>query len=206
MLVAHDLVFGSHPRYILAFLGVLLLLAVSQAGALGPSRRGGLAALAVGVGLLVLLGRNRGIVDWEWGLVEASGVRIEQTIPVRSLPAAAPATIHVRIAPHLLPTHARCELLGPDGEVLHAGGPEAGSREPYLTAALPQALLDANRRGPVTLTIAATGSYDDTHYVLFPVIPRPWGAPARREGSAALSPGTGVATGSLDWWAHAGAP
>jgi hypothetical protein len=206
MLVAHDLVFGSHPRYILAFLGVLLLLATAHAVALGSSRRGGLAALAIGLGLFLLLRRNRGIVDWEWGLVEASGVRIDQTISARSLPAAGPATIHIRIAPPLLPTHAGLELLGPGGEVLYASGANAGSREPFLTAALPQALLDANRRGPVTLTVSSSGSYDDTHFLLFPVVPPPWGSPARRNGSAELSPGTGVRAGSLDWWAHAGAP
>lgn len=203
MLVAHNLVFGSHPRYILAFLPVLLLLATAHAVALGGSLRGWLAALAVGLGLLVLLGRHRGIVDWEWGLVEASGVRIEQTIPAGAFPAAGPATIHIRIAPLLLPTGAGLRLLGPDGDVLYAVGANAG-REPYLTAALPPSLLEANRRGPVTLTLVATGTYDDTHYLLFPVIPRPWGAAARRVASAELSPGTGVVSGSLDWWAHPG--
>jgi len=205
MLVAHDLVFGSHPRYILAFLPALLLLAVDHGAALGPSRRGWLVAAAIGLGLLGLFRRNRGIVDWEWGLVEASGVRIAQEIPARELPATGPATIHIRIAPPLLPTGAGLQLLGPGGEVLWSRGPNA-SGEPYLTASLPESLLEANRSGPVRLTLVATGSYDDTHYLLFPVVPRPWGASARRDASADLSPGSGVASGSLDWWAHAGAP
>ena len=69
---------------------------------------------------------------------------------------------------------------------------------------LPQALLDANRAGPVSLELHSTGSYDPTHYLLFPVIPPPWGRTARREGSPELSPASGVARGALDWWAHAG--
>lgn len=206
ILVGHNLVFGSHPRYILAFLPVLLLLSTTQAIALVPFRRGGVAAALIFLGLLVLLRWDRGILDWEWGLVENDRVRIEQTIPARALPAVGPATIHIRIAAPLLPTHAGLRLLGPGGEILYASGPNPENRSPFLTAVLPDSLLEANRRGPVTLTVAATGSYDDTHYLLFPVIPRPWGPPARREGSAELSPASGVASGSLDWWAHAGAP
>lgn len=206
ILVGHNLVFGSHPRYLLAFLPVLLLLATTHAVAIGPFPRGWVAAVAISLGLLVLLRWDRGIVDWEWGLVENDRVRIEQTIPARALPAVGPATIHIRIAPPLLPTHAGLQLLGPGGEILYASGPNAENRAPFLTAVLPDSLLEANRRRPVTLTLAATGSYDDTHYLLFPVIPRPWGPAARREGSAELSPASGVASGSIDWWVHAGTP
>ena len=69
---------------------------------------------------------------------------------------------------------------------------------------LPESILAANRSGPVVLTLESRGSYDPTHFLLFPVVPPPWETSARREGSEELSPDSGVSRGGLDWWAHAG--
>jgi len=71
---------------------------------------------------------------------------------------------------------------------------------------IPVWLIQENRLRPIEISLLSTGSYGDTSYLLFPVIPPPWAARARREGSAMLSPATGIHSGSLDWWAHPGAP
>jgi hypothetical protein len=63
-----------------------------------------------------------------------------------------------------------------------------------------------NSREPIELELTSFGSYGETQYLLFPVIPPPWRRIAVREGSPDLSPSTGIRRGSLDWWAHPGAP
>jgi len=65
---------------------------------------------------------------------------------------------------------------------------------------LPDWLLEANRAGPADLTFVSLVGYGPHSYLLFPVIPPPWSTPARRDGSPALSPATGISAGSLDWW------
>ncbi len=206
LLMGHDLLFGSHPRYILPFLPALFLLAVSQAAA-GRAFRARAVAIAAALfaASIVLAVRNRGLLDWEWGLIEKTGVRIRQTIPRGALPASGPATLHVRVAPMVLPTGARLEIRGEGGELLFrsADGPP---ESPLVSAELPESILHANRDRDVTLTLVAEGDYDSVHFLVFPLVPPPWGPAASRDGSPDLSPGTGVRRGSLDWWAHPGTP
>ena len=137
MLVVHDLVFGSHPRYVLPFLPALLLLCTAGEGE--PVRRPVLrfAATAIVICTLALaLERNRGILDQEWGVVESPGVSLVQEIPRGALPVAPPATLHVRLAPPLLPAPIGVDVYGPDGRLLLAGAPE-WPRSAYLTVPLP---------------------------------------------------------------------
>jgi hypothetical protein len=205
LLVGHDLLFGSHPRYILPFLPALFLLCVAGAG----ERRSGLAARSAAtsvalVAVAILLERNRGILDWEWGVVESAGVALVQTIPRGALPERGPATLHVRIAP-VLPSNVAVDVYAPNRRLLLASS-LPWPREPFLTVPLPPWLLEQNRKGAVQIELISRGSLDPGHYLLFPVVPPPWGTPARREGAKELSPTSGVSDGSLDWWAHAGAP
>jgi len=69
---------------------------------------------------------------------------------------------------------------------------------------MPESLLEKNRHGPVELTLVSRGTYDAAHFLVFPVIPPPWGPQAGREGTDDLSPASGISSGSLDWWAHPG--
>jgi hypothetical protein len=206
LLLGHDLLFGSHPRYILPFLPVVFLFSVSQAAAWreSPARPGAIAAVLFAA-LVALSARNRGILDWEWGLIERPGVRIRQTIPRRALPASTPVTLHVRVAPLVLPTAAYLEIRGESDELLFTSR-DAPPENPFVSVALPESILRANRTREVTLTFVSAGDYDSAHFLLFPVIPPPWSARATRAGSPELSPATGIARGALDWWAHVGTP
>jgi hypothetical protein len=203
MLVAQSLVLGALPRLALPFLPLLLLYGIAALPGLeGSGRRlaaAGLFALFVG-----FVAWQRQVLDWEWGRIESSGLRVVQTIPRGALPEKAPATLHVRIAPLLVPTNAGLEVLGPGGEKLWSGPTDGSGGQPFLTMSMPASLLEANRRGPVEIVLASRGDYDGAHFLVFPVIPRPWGQQARREGSEELSPASGITSGSLDWWAHRG--
>lgn len=205
LLVAQSLVLASYPRYALPFLPVLLLLLIL---ALKEGRRWDrrrlLGSAVVGLVLAGLLATQRGILSWEWGQVETSGVTLTQRIPRGALPLRDPATLHVRIAPPLLPTNANLEVFGPGSRLLFSSL-DASRQRPTLTIALPGWLLEANRIGPVDLELVSRGEHGPVHYLLFPVVPPPWGAPAHRKGSVDLSPATGITAGSLDWWAHPGA-
>ena len=205
LLLGHDLLFGSHPRYILPFLPAVFLLSVSQAAAWreSPARPAAIAAILFAA-LVALSARNRGIVDWEWGLIERPGVRIRQVIPRRALPASPPATLHVRIATLVLPTAAYLEIRG-EGEELLFASRDAPPEDPFVSVSLPESILRSNRTRAVALTLVSVGDYDSVHFLLFPVVPPPWGPEASREASPELSPGTGIARGALDWWAHSGA-
>ncbi len=208
LLVAHDLAFGSHPRYILPFLPALFLLAVAGASSLDAARRKR-AVLFASLFVVVQVALVRaipGLVDAEWGLVEQAGVRISQTIPRGALPERPPATFHVRIATPVLPTEAGLEVFGPGGIRLYSSADDPHRERPAITLALPDSVLEANRRGPVAIDLVSTGRLDAFHFLLFPVVPRPWAAPAHRAGARELSPGTGISSGSLDWWAHEGFP
>ena len=202
-LVAQSLLLGALPRLALPFVPALLLLGVAALAELGSAARriGVVAVLAL---LVAAVAWQRQVLDWEWGRIESSGARIVQTIPRGALPEREPATLHVRVAPLLVPTQATIDAVGPAGEKLWSGPAEAASSSPFLTVPLSGSLLAANRRGPIEITFVARGNYDGARFLIFPVIPRPWGSPAHREGSDALSPESGIAAGSLDWWSHPG--
>ncbi len=206
-IVGHNLVLGSNPRYLLPVLPFLLVLLAVAATALAraswPRRAGaGLLLLA----LVALAFTQRDVLDWQWGMIESPGVTIRQPIPTARLPEREPATLHIRIATPVLPSATQLDVLGPGGRLLYSSAGDSNRERPFLTIPLPAWLLEANRKGPVELSLRSQGGFGPTSYLLFPVIPPPWGAPARREGSEALSPETGVLAGSLDWWAHAGVP
>ncbi len=205
LIVGQSLWLGSNPRYVLPFLPVLFLLAIAAAS---PSLLAGagrkLAAAAVFAVGIALLAGARQVLNWEWGQVGSTGVRLIQPIPKRTLPSRGPATLHVRIASPLMPPAAQFEILGPGSRRLYSSLEDPAMARPYVTIALPDWLLEANRAGPTELTIITLGGYGPHSYLLFPVIPPPWSTPARRDGSPALSPTTGISVGSLDWWAHSG--
>jgi hypothetical protein len=205
LLLGQSLLLGSNPRYVLPFLPVLFLLAIAAAGPsllAGATRK--LAAVAVfGVGIALLAGA-RHVLNWEWGQVESSGVRLVQRISRGSFPRTGPATLHLRIAAPLPAGSAGLGIFGPGASLLYTSRDDHARRQPFVTMPLPDWLLEANRQGPVDLLLVSAGGYGPTDYLLFPVIPPPWGKGARREGSATLSPTTGISAGSLDWWAHAG--
>jgi hypothetical protein len=207
LVVGQSLLLGSNPRFVLPFLPVLFLLAIAVAGGTllaGAPRR--LAVLAVFFLSLLLLARERHVLDWQWGQIESAGVKLDQRISRGSLPATGPATLHLRIAAPLQASSAGLEIFGPGARLLYTSREDLARQRPFVTVPLPDWLLEANRRGPVELALVSTGDYGRNDYLLFPVIPPPWGMGARREGSAALSPATGIFAGTLDWWAHAGAP
>ncbi len=205
LIVAQSLVLGSLPRYGLPLLPGLLALGTCAAFGLRGSGRWRPAAAIVLVGAAILLLRRQPSgLAWEWGRIEAAGVSITQPLPRGSLPANPPATLHVRIAPPLVPTGAGLEVRSADGAILYASPGDGGRDRPEIAVPLPQTLLDANRRGTVAITLVSTGAYGATDHLLFPVVPFPWRAPATREPGGDLSPSTGIASGGLDWWARAG--
>jgi hypothetical protein len=199
-LIAQNLVFGSHPRYVLPFVPAVLLVAVVGASSL-TARRGRVAVI-VTLALALLVFENRGALAWEWGRLESAGIILRQRLPRASLPASGPATLHLRIATGNLPTEAGIEVLGENGRVLPSGRRTEGSQ--VLAVSLPPDLLEVNASRPVEIFIRSVGNYDPYHFMLFPIVPPPWSTPATREASQELSPSTGVRMGSLDWWAHPG--
>jgi hypothetical protein len=203
ILLLQSFVLGALARFALPMLPALFLFAVAapEPGLLPGFRR---LAVVVAATLVAVVRWQRQALDWEWGLIESSGTRITQTIPAGSLPEHGPATLHVRIAAPLLPTDASFRLLGPAGEALYDSGRDSERRRPFITVALPESLLASNRNGATKVTLVSYGTYDATHYLLFPVVPAPWSWPAARAGSRDLSPASGVSAGALDWWAHAG--
>ena len=204
LLIAQNVVLGSNPRFVLPFLPVLLLLAISSAASLARSRR--LIAVAVFLLFLGATAGNASILDWQWGRIESGGVRIRQRIPKGALPREAPATLHLRVASPVVPSAAHFLVLAPDRTVLYSSEDVTDRRAPAITAALPQGILDANAVEVVEIEVVTFGSFGEFDYLLFPVIPPPWRARAVREGSDTLSPTTGIRSGALDWWAHPGAP
>jgi hypothetical protein len=206
LIVAQNLVIGSLPRYVLPLLPGLLLFGLCAAPPLRGTGGWRLLAAAVVFGLtLVALHQQRGVLAWEWGQIESAEVVIVQTLPRASLPRLAPATLHIRVAAPVLPTAAGLESEAADGRLLYSSRQDQSRERAELTIALPQDLLDDNQRSALSLRLRAFGDYDAFHYLLFPVVPPPWSAPARRIGNLELSPSTGVLSGALDWWAHAGA-
>ncbi len=202
-IVGHNLVLGSSPRYLLAVLPFLLLLPTACLAAPGVSgARLALFGLALAA-LVAVTFLHREVLDWEWGRIESAGVLLRQPIARGSLPSP-PSTLHLRIAPPLLPTGAHLLIRGPGGQVLYSSLNGSRRNRRVISIAIPDWLAASNSKETSLLEISSFGSYDQYHYFLFPVIPPPWGAPARRANSLDLSPSTGVRAGSLDWWAHPG--
>jgi hypothetical protein len=205
LLVLQDFFLISNPRFVLPFLPALYLLAVTSAAALVSTSRFRTFAGISFVVLIALVATQRFVLDWEWGRIEKPGVAIRQRIPIRSLPSSEPATLHLRIASPIVPSKAGFEVRGPAGESLYSTRRNATRETMALTIPLPVSVLEANSRRDVEIELLSVGSFDELNYLMFPVIPPPWGAPARRSGDGGLSPTTGIPEGSLDWWAHAGA-
>jgi hypothetical protein len=201
MLVAQNFVLGSNPRFALPFLPALFLLGVIASTSASFAVAGG-----VFLASAALLATGPYPLDWEWGRIERAGVRIRQHVPRGALPDRAPATLHVRIAPPLLPSAAHFELRGPAGRLLYSSAGDRRRERPAVSISLPQDLLDVNAREPIELELTSIGSFGETQYLLFPVIPTPWRRSAVREEGAGFSPSTGIRRGCLDWWAHPGAP
>jgi hypothetical protein len=193
IVVAQDLVVGSLPRYGLPFLAPLLLLAV-----LSASKRF-LAPLLVAGILAALVSLRPGVLDREWGRIEKSGVVVTQPIPKNGLDRRR-RELHVRIASLTGATPAELSIMDESGRRLFWSRENPHPESPVAVVPLPADLLERNRRGPIDLRFVAGPGFDDTNFYVFPVVPRPWGAPARREGSAVLSPSTGLAGGRIDWW------
>lgn len=203
LVLGENLVLGSNPRFGLPFLPALFLLAVCAFGSSAAASRRGTFAVTFLL-LLVLAARARHVLDWQWGKIESAGVVIRQPIPARACPAKVPATLHIRIAAPL-PTAAQVTLSVEGREIWSTEA--AGHRErPEITAALPLWLLEENARRPIELELRSTGNYGASSFLLFPIVPPPWGRAAHRQGAGMLSPTTGVHSGSLDWWAHPGSP
>jgi len=202
LLIGQNLILGSNPRYVLPFLPALFVLAVSAFSSGEQARLNRpIAAAALFTLLIALTWSQRSVLGSEWGKIESSGVVIRQPIPRRALPARAPATFHLRIAPPLVPSNADL-VVRVDGKDLFSTASLLSRERPDIAIPLPQWLLDQNGREAVELELVSVGDYGETSYLLFPVIPPPWGRAARRIGSPDLSPGTGCSGGSLDWWAH----
>jgi hypothetical protein len=201
LLVAQNLALGSNPRFVLPFLPALFLF-----GAFVSRRAPAALAGSVFVALLVFFAIDPYPLGWEWGRIERAGVRIHQHVPEGALPGRAPATLQLRIAPPLLPSAAHFELRGPAGRLLYSSADDRMRDKPAIAISLPQEVLDLNSRQPIELELTSFGSYGETQYLLFPVIPPPWRRSAKREGSPDLSPSTEIRRGSLDWWAHPGRP
>jgi hypothetical protein len=206
LLVGQSLVLGALPRFVLPLLPAILFFALAALPELLRSRTGRLAGPLV-FGLLIwAVAGEKQLVDQEWGVVESAGRRILQRIPRGALPAHGPATLHIRVAPPLLPSSAGLQVFGPDGAKLYDSSTDASREKAFVSVPLPPSLLETDRNTAVDVILVSTGDYDAFHYLLFPVIPPPWGVRAVREASSDLSPHSGIARGSLDWWAHPGAP
>jgi hypothetical protein len=205
LLVLQSLAVGALPRYALPLFPALFAFAVGAAAATSWTPRKAAVVSLVFALLLALTAWQRQIVDREAGIIEAGGVRLAQAIPRGALALPAPATLHVRIGTLLLPSAMRWTVSGPSGDKL-LDSEESFPSSPYLTIPIPEKLPEASRRGRVEIVLTSRDGFDANHYLLFPVIPPPWGSGAHRDGSRALSPVTGIDAGSLDWWAHAGTP
>ncbi len=202
--IAQGFVLGALPRYGLPFLPPILLYAAASLSRRWNLRRVlfGAAAFAV---LVAATAAHRYVLDQEWGVLEAAGVRITQPIARGALPRTSPATLHLRVGRPVWPSAAELEILGPGRRRLYASSEGSGDAA-YLTIPLPVLLIEENRNRAVELELVTSGAYGPNHFWLYPVVPPFWAPSARREASAILSPATGLDRGSLDWWAHEGAP
>ncbi len=203
-IVGHNLVFGSNPRYLVPVLPFLLLLPITRLVAPGVFSAPRLAVFGLALAALAAMTfLHREVLDWQWGKIESAGVILRQPLARGSLPPP-PSTLHLRIAPPLVPTGAGILVRGPGGQVLYSSLGDSHRSRPAISIPIPDWLAAANAKETSILEISSTGSYDRYNYLLFPVIPPYWAPAARRAGSPDLSPSTGVRAGSLDWWAHPG--
>jgi len=193
MLVAQSLLVGSLPRYGLPFLAPLLLFA-----AISTSRKF-IAPLLVAAGLVVVVSHRPGVLDREWGRLEKGGVVVRQEIPRNGLDRRR-SELRVRIGSLTGPTAAELSVEDDRGRALFSSRANPHPESPVIVVPLPADLVARNRNASVELRFVAGSGFDETNFYVFPVVPRPWGAPARREGSGVLSPATGVVSGGLDWW------
>jgi hypothetical protein len=207
LLVAHDLVLGPNPRYLLPALTLFLILLARGLGERRPEGAGRAVAIVVilstVIGLLLLCQRQT--LDWQWGRIERAGVGIVQEIPRGAIPEAGVSTLHVRLGSPDPASGARFRIEGPEGRTLEPADPGHAGGRPYATVAIPGWLAQRNQSGPVSIRVFSEGDFGPVSYLLFPVIPPPWSPAARREDSTSLSPTTGIDRGGLDWWIHAGA-
>ncbi|MEO8432748.1 MAG: hypothetical protein ABI592_14660 [Acidobacteriota bacterium] len=211
MLVVHDLVFGSNPRYLLPALPALPLVLVFVLSGVAPDRRkrrrlsaAFLAALAV---LVLFAAVWPQLFDWQWGRLDSAGDAISQTIPRGEIPPGR-STLHVRIGAAELPSGARYALEGPGGRPI-ALAPEATPDRAFATAEIPSWLAAENASRDVDVRVVASGELGPGSFLLFPVVPPPFcRRRAQRDGVAAgeLSPSTGIRSGCLDMWVHSGHP
>ncbi|HJW13094.1 MAG TPA: hypothetical protein VJ776_00280 [Thermoanaerobaculia bacterium] len=204
LLLAQNFLMGSHPRYVLPFLPGVFLLALAGLSSRTP-RPHWIAALLAASALAFLLGHQRGALGWEWGRVESPGVVLRQPISRGALPATEPATLHIRIAAPSSSSGARMAV-SVKGRRIWSSEDESADERPVIAVPLPPWLLEENGRAGVELDVTSFGDFGTYSYLLFPVVPPTWGRTADRKGSDLLSPTTGVRSGSLDWWAHAGRP
>jgi hypothetical protein len=201
-LVAQSLVLGAIPRYAVPVVpGVLVV----GAAALFRPRIERTPGRAFAAWLLVagLLALHPEILSWEWGQLEREGATLAQRIPRGALPRRAPATLHLRIGQPVA-SEARY-VLSMDGRDLVSGPDPRSWRRAVVAIPLDQPTLDASGSRDVTLAIRSVGAYGPHAYELFAVVPPPLGRGARREPDGPLSPGSDIASGGLDWWAHEGA-
>jgi len=199
-LVLHNFLFSSSPRLVLPYIPCFLMLA-SRALSNG-GKRTLLPASALVLSGLWLLAWHPEVASWDWGLLESSGVTLEQRLPVGALPRTAPATLHVRIAP--VESTAAELILSLDGQVLFRSSADSMRKRALLAIPLPSQILLKNTRTRVVLRLSSAGRYGSYSFLIFPVVPPPWRHGARRVGNPELSPRTDVRSGSLDWWAHEG--
>jgi hypothetical protein len=194
LLTAQNLVTGSLPRFGLPYLAALWMLGLACAGrrSVGPA-----AAVFVLLGALVV--GSRQILDREWGLIEKTGAVVRQTIPRGAL-ARKGKEIRVRIGALIAHTSAELSVVDDRGRVLFRSRENPHPERPEIVVPIPEDLRARNRTEPIELGFVAGSGFTPVDFYVFPVIPPPWSAPARREGSAELSPGTGIEKGSLDWW------
>lgn len=204
LLVLHNALFGSSPRLLLPFLPILPLLA---AVAISSGSREGRLPLRIGalfVVLAALLATGaRQATSWDWGAIEAGGATVRQRIRARALPANGPATLHLRVAP-TDPRSTAHFVVRAQGREIYRSFDDPTRHRPIVTIQIPPWLQEANARRSVELEVVSTGTYSSFSYVVFAVIPPPFGRGARRTEGDMLSPLTGIRSGSLDWWAHPG--
>lgn len=194
LLAAQNLAIGSLPRFGLPYMAPLWMLGLACAG------RRSLAPAAAGFALLALLvARSPQILDREWGLIDRGGVVVRQTIPRGAL-GRDRKEVRVRVASLMPRTAAELSVTDDRGRTLFRSRENPRPERPEIVVPIPADLRDRNRSEPVELRFVAGSGYTAVDFYLFPVIPPPWSAPARREGSRELSPGTGIENGSLDWW------
>ena len=194
LLTAQNLVTGSLPRFGLPYLAPLWMLGLACAGrrSVGPA-----ALVFVLLGFFVV--RAPQILDREWGLIEKSGAVVRQTIPRGAL-ARTSVGIRVRIGSLIPRTSAELSVVDDRGRVLFRSRENPHPERPEITVPIPDDLRVRNLQEPIELGFVGGAGYTPVDFYVFPVIPPPWSAPARREGSRDLSPGTGIENGGLDWW------